>query len=338
MKIVRRRVGYGFLIAVLAASLGLISGCRCAPVADLPMTEPAVWPLTGEEAPDADAVARRAVSVKVENARQARPQSGVAQADVVYESLSEGGITRFNVLFHSRAPEYVGPVRSARVVDTDIVTQYDALFAYSGASRAMRELLATAGIADVGFERYSDPYQRIQTRSAPHNLYTGVPALIETARNEGMVVDSAAPALEFGDAPDTEAPAATAVDIPFSTQALVSWEWDAERGRYERFISGQPHADEGDDEPYSAANVIVIHAQMTETGLRDSAGNPTLDIELTGTGDAVVFRDGLRYDAIWTAQQNSPPRFQTRDGVSLPLAVGKTWIEIVPVGFGVDAR
>lgn len=338
MRAARRAFGQGLLAVALVATLGLTSGCRCAPAPEPPVSEPVFWPLTGEEAPDAEAVTRRAVSVKVENARQARPQSGVAEADVVYESLSEGGITRFNALFHSRVPEYVGPVRSARVVDTDIVTQYDALFAYSGASRAMRELLETAGIADVGFERYPDPYQRIQTRSAPHNLYTSVPALIETARNEGMVVDSAVPALEFGDAPEMEAPAATVIDIPFSTQALVSWEWDAERGRYERLIDGQPHADEGDDEPYSAGNVIVVHAEMAETGLTDSAGNPTLDIELAGSGDAVVFRGGLRYDAIWTAEQNSPPRFQTRDGVSLPLAVGTTWIEVVPVGFGVDSR
>jgi len=96
--------------------------------------EPLVWPLTGLTAPSSEAISSRVVSVKIENSREARPQAALQSADVVYESVTEGGITRFNALFHSQAPTTVGPVRSARLSDTDIVPQYKALFCFSGAS------------------------------------------------------------------------------------------------------------------------------------------------------------------------------------------------------------
>ena len=92
--------------------------------------EPPRWPLTGLEAPSAEAVTQRVVSVKIENSPEARPQTNLQLADVVYESVTEGGITRFNAIFHSQSPDLIGPVRSARLSDTYIVPQYHALFGF----------------------------------------------------------------------------------------------------------------------------------------------------------------------------------------------------------------
>jgi hypothetical protein len=319
---------------------GTAVGCRCAPEVPLPiLQEPEdFWPLTGELAPDAASLERRAISLKIENTRASRPQSGLAQADVVYETLSEGGITRFNAIYHSQAPEVVGPIRSARAVDIDVISQYNALFAYSGASQAIRQMLATAGVDDIGFERFSAPYRRVDTRQAPHNLYSGIPDLLETAEGAGFDVTQPPVGLEFGDAPASATTTATSISIPFSNQAQVAWEWDATQGQYERLMDGLPHGDQGSEQPYQAANVVVIMARTVETGATDAVGTPTLDIELTGTGDAVVFRDGYRYEATWTGQQTAPPTFTTRDGETLPLAPGRTWFEVVPLGFGVDSQ
>ena len=131
------------LAAAIALSIALSAGCTADtpatvtsawPEADSERTVPKPaslvrWPLTGLPAPDAAATRARAVGVKVENSPESRPQSGLDQADVVYETLTEGGITRFNAIFHSNACEVVGPVRSARLSDVYLMPQYQALFA-----------------------------------------------------------------------------------------------------------------------------------------------------------------------------------------------------------------
>lgn len=328
------------VIAALAAAAVVVPGCACTPEVPLPiLQEPEYrWPLTGELAPDEPSLQRRAVSVKIENARASRPQSGLGDADVVYETLAEGGVTRFNAIFHSRQPETIGPVRSARSVDTDIVPQYNALLAYSGASRVIRQMLETAGIDDIGFERYQNSYRRDESRRAPHNLYSGIPTLVDTARQAGFDVDTPPSGLAFGEAPPSATSTATVVEIPFSDYAQVAWEWDSSAGEYRRLMDGVPHGDMGADQPYSAANVVVILTRIAESGFTDSTGTPTLDIELTGSGDAVIFRDGQRFEARWSATSDAPPTFATPDGESMPLSPGRTWFEVVPLGFGVDSQ
>ncbi len=141
------------------------------------------WPLTGADAPNGASVKRRVVSVKVENSAAARPQTGLNKADIVYESLAEGGVTRFNALFHSQDPALIGPVRSARLSDTWIVPQYDGLFFFSGASRFVTQALRKADIPmlseDAGVTRC---YTRVSWRPSPHNLYLKA----DLAREEGV--------------------------------------------------------------------------------------------------------------------------------------------------------
>jgi hypothetical protein len=307
------------------------------------------WPLTGEVAPDGDSTRTRVVSVKVENSSAARPQAGLADADVVYETLSEGGIPRFNALFHSSLPARVGPVRSARISDSYLVPQYGALFAYSGASEAVRERIRTAGIDDLGMESYPNLYERDPARSAPHNVFTSVAGLQAAAGGAGYATTAPPRGFLFGDVPgtaaeeeagdeaatDTGAPVVTQLSIPFAGGNDVLWMWDEGTGRWLRDVAGMPHADEGSDTAYSAANVIIMYAETRETDLRDVTGAVVLDIRLDGSGDAVVLRDGRRYDLRWEASTDAPPRFQDADGAQFPLAVGKTWIEVVPPGHNV---
>jgi hypothetical protein len=320
--------------AVLAAALlTSVTGCFRG-ASDEP--EPVYyWPLTGEQAPNGDATRTRVVSVKVENSSAARPQVGLADADVVYESLAEGGIPRFNALFHSALPVRVGPVRSARLSDTYLVPQYNALFAFSGANQTVRDGISTAGIDDLGMESYPALYERDSSRSAPHNVFSSVVDLQAAGADAGYDTEVAPRTLVFGEIPEefAEAAVATRLAIPFAGGNDVTWIWDEAAGSWQRDVAGLPHADEGSEVPYLAANVVVLYAETVETGMRDSAGSVVLDIRLDGSGDAIVLRGGRRYDVRWTSSPDTPPRFATADGTELPLAVGKTWIEVLPPGY-----
>ncbi len=349
-----RAVKFGAAVAMLA--IGALAAFLLFgdDVALTPEPEPVTWPLTGEVAPDEAAVRARAVSVKVENSPQARPQAGLAEADVVYETIAEGGIPRFNAIFHSSAPDRVGPIRSARLSDVYLVPQYDALFAYSGANQTVRDRIAEAGIDDLGMERNAALYERDPARSAPHDVYSSVAALRAASAGAGFSAEGGPRAWLFGPVPGAGpaggedaaaegeaageaavAPAVASVLVPFAGNNDARWTWDAEAGRWQREVGGAPHADEGSSERYAAANVIILYAESRETGMRDTAGSPVLDIRLDAEGDAVVLREGRRYDVRWSAFRDAPPRFETADGEPFPLAVGRTWIQVVPPGHGV---
>ncbi|MFU8891176.1 MAG: DUF3048 domain-containing protein [Anaerosomatales bacterium] len=341
-------VGLLIVLAVLvgATAVWYLSGAEDDPAADLP-EEVYYWPLTGEVAPDADSIRTRVVSVKVENSAAARPQAGLAEADVVYETISEGGIPRFNALFHSSLPDRVGPVRSARLSDSYLVPQYGALFAYSGANETTRQRIRAAGIDDLGMEGHPALYERDTTRSAPHNVFASVAALQAVAGDAGFTTVVAPRGFLFGDVPGsdaadadgavsgTQAPSASQVAIPFAGGNDVVWAWDESAGGWLREVGGAPHADEDAEQPYRAANVVIMYAEMRETDMRDAAGSVVLDIRLDGSGEAVVLRDGRRYDLRWAASDGAPPRFEDAGGEQFPLAVGTTWIEVVPPGHNV---
>lgn len=315
----RRTIAAAVATALLAA--GFAAGCARG---GKPAGQPATWPLTGKEAPSSDAIRTRVVSVKIENADAARPQTGLAEADVIYETLAEGGITRFNALFHSQAPDRLGPVRSARLSDLYVVGQYRALFAWSGANKTVIARIDEADIDDVGVSVAPRAYERISQRAAPHNLYSGIPALRDAGEDEGYPTEVDPPRLAFGDAPDDAGSPTTEVTIAFHANNVVTWRWDADRKAFLREINGQPHTDTTTEEPYEAANVIVLTADTIEG---EKPG--TTDIVLSGSGDAVVLRDGKRYEGAWSAGDDTPPVFETKDGTRIPLADGPTWIEVV---------
>lgn len=330
-------------IAVLVATTG-VAGCKKTepeiitawPDATAERTipkppEPPRWPLTGLDAPSAEAIMQRVVSVKIENSPESRPQTNLQLADVVYESVTEGGITRFNAIFHSNAPEEVGPVRSARLSDTFIVPQYHALFGFSGASPSVNAVINSAGIEnlseDAGVTR---PFTRSRKRSAPHNLYgnvaefraegerRGTPATLSIT---GLAFDRLAGAVEV-------APTITQVTIPFSTANTVQWTYDQASKTYLRVNNGRSFTDALTGEQVSATNVVVMWAQH-KTASRDTVGSTTYEIVLAGNGRATVFRGGQRFDCTWEATQDAPPVFKAEDGTQVRLAPGNTWMQVV---------
>jgi hypothetical protein len=301
--------------------------------------EPPIWPLTGLPAPSAETPASiRVVSVKIENSPAARPQSGIQSADVVYESITEGGITRFNCMFHSTNPdEPVGPVRSARLSDIDIVPQYSALFVFSGASGVVNSAVRSAGLEnlsqDVGV---STGYKRVSFKSAPHNLYLDLAVIREEAERRGFPTTQPIKPLAFERASAAATPTVSHVTIPFSTANTSEWTYDPPTDAYLRENNGREHTDSLTGEQISAKNVVVIWARMVPQSKRDVSGSTTYDIELTGSGQATIFRNGEKLDCTWTATADAPPTFKAVDGTAVRLAPGNTWFQVVPTSVNIS--
>ena len=284
----------------------------------------ATWPLTGESAPDEAATRRRVIAVKIDNIAVARPQTGLNEADVVYEELAEGGITRFNALFQSKSPSRLGPVRSARPPDIHIVHQYNAMFGYAGANSIVEGMIAAANIDDLNFAVASGAYSRSSQRRAPHNLYVDLVELRKIAESKGYPSEATPRELSFGKPPEGGT-AATTADVTFNASNRIVWRWDASAKAFMRSINGAPQVDTNTGAPYAAPNVIVLFADEVQ-----GARKGTTDFRLDTQGDALVYRDGRRFDARWIAAEDSPPTFTTATGADLPLAKGQTWIEVVP--------
>jgi hypothetical protein len=295
--------------------------------APAPSPAPEVYPLTGLPLDNKDAAVARPLSVKIENSPEARPQLGIDSADVVYETLTEGGITRFNCIFQSTVPAEVGPVRSGRNSDVTLVPQYDALFFMSGANDVVLGEVAAAGLADMSHNKASDLYHRVDYRSMPHNLYLDLARAYEVAPQIGLAPTvETPPALEFGPSDTKGMPDALGITVPFSDAYVAQWAYNAEKGLYYRSMNG-PTVDAGTDQQISSSNVVVLWA--TYVPVLDGA---TLGVDMNSGGAASLFFEGKRVDGTWTSDGKSPPRFVDQNGNALKLAPGKTWFEVLNVG------
>jgi hypothetical protein len=300
--------------------------------------EPVLWPLSGRIAPDAQAITRRPLSVKIENSPAARPQTGLNSADVVYESVAEGGITRFNAIFQSQVPRTVGPVRSARLSDIWIVPQYHALFVFSGASYQVNKAVRAAGLPNLSQDAgVSVPYSRSSSRSAPHNLFLNTKRAYAEAAKRGMSVTEDVPKLQFSPRTSAQATTITVVSIPFSYANKVTWTYKPAAKQYFRVNDGAKHLDAATNKQIAASNVVVLWARHMSSS-RDKLGSTTYDINLGGSGRASVFRNGQRFDGTWTADNTAPPRFTAADGRPIKLAPGNTWFQVIPLNVSITMK
>jgi len=339
-----------FVAAALVAALIPAFGCTAEepavisywPVVDKERTvpkppEPVRWPLTGFEAPSAEAIRERVVSVKIENSAASRPQTGLQAADVVYESVAEGGITRFNALFHSQGPEVVGPIRSARLSDTSIVPQYRAVFAFSGASGSVTSAVRRAGLEnlseDVGVTR---PYTR-SSRPRPHNLYGSVPEMRAEATRRNMAATADVTGFSFERRAVETTPSIVEITVPFSNANTVTWTYDSERRAYLRVNNGRAFIDAATEAQLEARNVVVMWARYSVAS-RDRIGSPTYDIQLVGSGRMSLFRDGQRFDGTWEAGKDTPPVFRDAEGKPIKLSPGNTWFQIINADLNISMR
>ena len=351
MAMVRLRTATVAAVLVITAGL-LLTGCGPKRPAEVTSAWPisnseravpkppeiARWPLTGLAVQDGDSIARRALSVKIENSVPSRPQTGLNSADVVYESVAEGGITRFNAIFQSRMPKTVGPVRSARLSDLWIVPQYRALFVFSGASFQVNKAVKRAKLPNLSQDAgISAPYSRSSSRPAPHNLYLNTRKAYAEATKRGMAVTEDVPRLQYSTRLASGAATTSAISIPFSTSNKVTWTYDDSDGLYYRVNDGKKHYDAATDKQVVANNVVVMWARHTASS-KDKLGSTTYDISLGGSGRVSVFRNGQRLDGTWTANNTAPPRFTTAAGLPIKLAPGTTWFQVIPLNVNITMK
>lgn len=321
------------LLALLAASALIGTACSGGDgdggaLEELGIEEPPpICPLTGQEAPDASLLERRVLAVKIENSPEARPQIGLAEADIVYEQEAEGGITRFNVLYHCQDADRIGPIRSARPVDPAILQQYgDPLFVHAGSVDAVIEDVEAAGIEDINCNFEPDVCPRDPNHTAPHDIFTSTDALREAGKPTGdppgevFVYDEAAPEGKRG----------KMIHLNYSGVANVYWKYRANQDAYLRFHDETPH-DLEDGTQVSTTNVVVMVVERLDTRITDAAGNPVPNYELVGSGDLYVFRNGKVIKGRWQREEESAlTKLVDTKGEEIALAPGQTWVELFP--------
>jgi hypothetical protein len=277
--------------------------------------------------------AHPALAVKIENSVDARPQSGLNAADIVWEEVVEGGITRFVAVYHSTLPAEIGPVRSVRPMDPSIAAPLHGLFAFSGGQAGYVSAVADTGLQVLSFDAGNDGFYRINSRSAPHNVYAAPLTLVGQADAEHQAAP--VPQFEIAAVADqatgvTAGTPATTLDLTLSGVSHPQWTWSAPDAWWARAEGTTPSVD-ADGSPLRATNVVVLRVDVVATGGTDPAGNPIPETLLEGRGEALVATAGKTLPVTWV-KNSAADRLVLLDAAGNPvrLAPGSTWVELVP--------
>ncbi|MEU4098285.1 DUF3048 domain-containing protein [Streptomyces sp. NPDC026673] len=266
------------------------------------------------------------LAVKIDNVGPARPHTGLGEADLVYVEQVESGLTRLLAVFSSQLPARVGPVRSARESDLELLRQFGRpALAFSGAQTRLLPVVAAAPVHDVSPAHAPGAYLRDGSRQAPHNLYAVPERLLAAAPDASAAHDIG---FRFGAAP----PGGTAesdrtVRYP---NGSVGLHWSADRNRWLVSFDGSP-AVTTDGGRLGAPTVVVQYVTVRPSGFHDRWGNTSPYSETVGAGRAVVLRDGRAHDARWSRPDAAGgTHFTTPDGQPVNFALGPVWIVLAP--------
>ncbi|MDQ0254059.1 hypothetical protein J2S74_001432 [Evansella vedderi] len=295
------------------------------------------YPLTGIETEEV-LEDKRVFGVMIENSIDARPQSGLYQADIVYEILSEGTITRLLALYHSQQPDRIGPVRSARAYYVHLNKGFDAIYVSAGGSPGGRQLAESDYVDDISGLAYDGRYfSRSSDRSAPHNMYTTYDDLVAAAEHRGYDLNRKPPELYFVNelsfaAGDT----ATSFEVKYGSMINnVRFEYDDASKKYLRYNGGQPTEDQETRKPVAPRNVFIIeasHRVIPKGEDHIDAGSNRREIDIESGGRAYLIQEGIVQEVEW--KNDSGIILPYKDGELLPFLPGQTWINIVPSGNG----
>ena len=287
-------------------------------------------PLTGVQVAD-DAATKQAVTgIMIENSPDARPQSGLKDAGIVYEAVAEGGITRFLAVYQEAKPQLLGPVRSLRMYYIDWAAPYQASIAHFGGSAASLKEVSSGNYRNLDLMVGGYAW-RAKDRYAPHNVYTSFANLDKYNAAKGNTTSSFVGfARQDGKASTT--PNATSIDLTISS-ALYSphYDFDAATNSYFRSINGGPSNDRegGQLSPQVVVAMKVDMVNVMEDGWRES-------ITTSGSGTAYIFQNGIATEATWhKASRMDPLELLDANGKSIPLNRGQTWISAIPNSGGV---
>ena len=284
--------------------------------------------VNGLEVENANLLDRRVLAVKIDNHPRARPQSGIDQADMVMEMLVEG-ITRFITIWHESDSDYLGPNRSGRPTDAEVLPGFnEPTFTISGAQGWVQNMITGNGVNLI--KELSEGTFRISGRSAPHNLYVDTHVLRETAdEREYPDLPPEGPIWEFGPMPADATPASS-VNIGFSGNPVV-WDWDETEGLWLRTASGQESMVRDEEGIETRIGVPVMVALFVE----QYSNNGLPSSHTIGSGEAYVFADGEYVQGTWEREEMTDWFTLTdADGNVIPVPPGKIWVSLVPSGSG----
>ncbi|KGX88691.1 DUF3048 domain-containing protein [Pontibacillus marinus] len=294
-----------------------------------------IYPLTGKGTDEP--VNHRIISVMVNNHSKARPQTGLNQADMVYEILAEGPITRFLAFYHTEKPPLVGPVRSAREYYFRIAKGYNALYLYHGAAQYIEDKLKAGYIDHINGMYYDNDrhlFKRESFRYAPHNSYLMIRNVYDVAKQKGYEVEKEHKPLPFlndEQIKNISGNEATTINITYSDspRETVKFEYNQDTQKYTRFNDGSKTADLNSKEPTTVDNVFIV-----ETGHQviDSKLRRAIDTESGGNG--YLIQKGKVQQVSWKNVDGRIIPF--KDGKKLGFVPGKTWVNIVPESPGIQ--
>ena len=281
--------------------------------------------LTGVEVDVSDSK-RPVTAVMIENSPDARPQSGLKDAGVVFESVAEGGITRFLVVYQEAKSTVIGPVRSVRPHFASWVAAFDAGLAHVGGSDIALAKLRSGQIKDLDQFFNAKAYYRASNRAAPHNMYTSDEKLQALNSSKGYNSSSFTSWDRVKKEEVSAAPNARAISIPVSTGLFaVSYDWDQATNSYLRTQGGGAH---NDREGGRIAPKVVVAMQVPHDVIRDS--NNYSYPNVIGTGRAWVFQNGIVTEVVWTKKSDKEQViFTDAAGKSIELNRGQTWITAI---------
>lgn len=341
-------------IVMTLACGALLAACSCGtsepkvgPTTATPTTKAAVAsepvvtaPLTGAPVSDPSVLGRPALVVKIDNAdgrsAMARPQLGLATADVVFEERVEGSVTRLMAVFHSQGSNPVGPIRSARSTDVPILSMLNRpLFAWSGANPTFAALIRSSPLIDLGYDAATSAYERRNETGhvAPHNLYAWTDKLWALAPADAkpptpLFIYRKPGELGAGARPVTS----LHVDFAAAGGAPADWVWNGASRAFDRSQRGTPHVDETGKQ-VAAKNVIVQFVEYTNTGITDVTGAAVPEAALVGSGTCWVVTGGKIIEGTWKKPSNEAITTYTDSaGKPIGLAPGQTWVELSPPG------
>jgi hypothetical protein len=320
----------------LAAALVLFAACgggdaKAAKTSSTSTTAPAappVAPLTGVPDPTGASQTRPVLSIKVENTPEARPQSGLEAADIVWNEVVEGQYTRLLAMYQSRSTDVVGPIRSVRLTDPLIVWPVGGIFAFSGGAPSIVDAIDAAPVKVVDENTAGDAMFRDDARRAPHNLF-GHPDKLWQFGGTPVPPPPLFQYLKLGKQPPGAA--AVSVSIGYSRGFAVEYRWDAASSTWLRFTDGEPFMSR------TAAQIGTQNVVVLPVTYQGGVGKEGAEAQLIGQGNAVVLSAGVSQPAVWVRPDKSQPmELRTPGGKPIRLVPGTTWVELPDVSYPVD--
>jgi hypothetical protein len=274
---------------------------------------------------------KQVLAVKIDNTRPAHPQQGVENADVVYLEEVEGGLSRLCAVFSSTLPKKLGPVRSVRETDLELLRPYgNVAFAFSGGNRGVLAEVRRSTVVDVSVDRVPSKYYRVfGGRHAPYNLFTNPASLLAARPNSAKTTDVG---FHFGDAVATGKPA-SAFTVRF-LRARIGWTWSAAQHRWVLAMDGRADTVVGGAQ-LGADNVIVQMVKVDRSRFSDVNGVTSPITRTIGSGRTMYFRDGQVFAGTWSRVGAKATVYKDAQGRPFLLKPGKTWVILVRQGTNV---